>query len=343
MKKTTLIMLLATLLLVSGLVAKPNPAKDLQNNLKTWQQFRWEGIIQVQMEPFSARKNFVFARNQQEMRLDVLDSGVMGLQAKPLATLYLKDKILLDAPSIQQLADIDLNWFIPTDAVRSLVHFADSLKAHSQEILANRKVALGPITYNFDKKHRLVKISSPDFGMKAEIIYNRRNQPTKMLFDHEGERIVELQINQQKYGNIKIIPLLDPNAPLLPETPAAELTPSEGKFFELNLDDPHIAALLDSLKLSEVKLGVLLDSLKLGELNLKDLGLDSLKLDSLQLDMEQFKGMNLDQLMDKLNLNDITLKELLKDLHPEDIKLEDLLKGMNLQELNLDQLGIQLE
>lgn len=343
MRKAIILTLIAALFLSAALAAKKTPAQQLQTTLNTWKQFRWEGIIQVQMSAFSARKNFVLARNENELRLDVLDTGIMGLQAKPLATIYLKDNILVEAPTIQQLADIDLNWFVPQGAVKDFVHFTDSLQAHSKDILAKRRANTPNATYYFDKKFRLTKISSDDLSVKAEIIYNQRSKPTKLLLDHSGDRIVELQINEQKSGNVKIEPLKVNSEIILPDTTDNELSPAEGKFFELNLDDPNLAALLDSLNLKDLKLSELIDSLKLGDLKLQDLNLDSLAVDSLKLDLKEFKDLNLDQLLEKLKLNDLTIKELLKDLHPEDIKLEDLLKGMKLEDLNLDELGIQLE
>lgn len=343
MRKTMILALILLAGLSTFLTAKTSAAKQLQDNLANWEQFRWEGIIQVQMSAFSARKNFILSKNRDEMRLDVLDSGVMGLQAKPIATIYLKDKILLEAPTIKQLQDIDLNWFVPQSAISSFVHFTDSLQANVQCILMNRKLTTAATTYTFDKKHRLVRISSPEFGMKADVVYNRRNQPTKLLLDHDGDRIVELQINKQKYSDVKVVPLIDPNAIVQPEPEVTIIPEVEGKFFTLDLNDPDLAPLLDSLDLKDLKLGSLLDSLKLGDLKLEDLGLDSLQLDSLKLDLEQLKGMNLDQLMEKLELKDIKLGDLLKDLHLEDIKLEDLLKDMDLKELNLDDLGIELE
>jgi hypothetical protein len=373
MRKTIIIILLLSFCLGLSLEAKNSAAKQLQTNLEQWSQFRWEGIIQVQMSAFSARKNFILSKNRDEMRLDVLDSGVMGLQAKPLATIYLKDKILVEAPTIKQLQDVDLNWFVPQGAVSSLVHFADSLLANIQTILKDRKLTTANTAYAFDKKHRLIKITSPELGMKAEIIYNRRNQPTKLLLDHDGDRIVELQINEQKYNKVRVIPLIDPKAIPEPEPEISEIPQMEGRFYTLDLSDPEIAALLDSLDLRDLKLGIILDSLKLSDLkledlnlkdfgldslklqeldlkgfkldglSLKDLGLDSLKLDSLKLDLKQLKNMNLDQLLDKLELKDMRLGDLLKDLHLEDIKLDDLLKDMDLKELNLDALGIEPE
>ncbi|MBM4399184.1 MAG: hypothetical protein FJ041_02485 [Candidatus Cloacimonetes bacterium] len=205
-------LLLITLILLAGLnislLAKSKPAKQLEQNLEQWQEFRWLGIIQVQSSVFSLRKNYVFAKSRDAVRLDVLDSGVMGLQAKPFVTLYLKDSIIFDAPTIKELSGVDLNWFVPKGMIAPLVQFADSLQAKQKEILSTRKVTSARTVFTFDKKFRLSSIVNTAGGFEANIVYNRRSQPTKMLVKYKGEQIAEVLINEREYKDIAIEPLV---------------------------------------------------------------------------------------------------------------------------------------
>lgn len=207
MRKLLFLIIIMLLSMNSLLLAKKNPAKLLQQNIQSWEQFRWQGIIQVQSSAFAIRKYFVLARNQEAARLDILDSGIMGLAAKPLVSVYVKDKIVLSAPSIKQLEGIDPNWFIPQNSIDQFVHFSDSLLARQSEIITNRKIKSGESVYYYDKKYRLSQIQSPKLGIEANVTYNRRNQPTKISIKYGGEPLVEIQITDRTYKNIEIEPL----------------------------------------------------------------------------------------------------------------------------------------
>lgn len=207
MKKTVILLILISLCLVLTLDAKTRNQKRLDANLEMWQQFKWQGILQVQVSEFSIRKNFVLAKTSEDMRLDVLDSGVMGLQAKPLVTVYLKDTVVIDAPTVKELANINSLLYFYQDMVKGLVLFADTLQAKRQDILSQRKVLTASTSFKFDKKLRLSAISNSLSGLDIDIFYNNRNQPTKAELKYKGTKFVELQINERTYKNIKIIPL----------------------------------------------------------------------------------------------------------------------------------------
>jgi hypothetical protein len=213
MKRLLIAITILLLCFCLPLTGKVTPAKQLKANLDKWQAFRWQGIIQVQSSALSLRKNFVLAKTEDALRIDVLDSGVMGLGASPLVSLYMQDTAVLSAPTIEQLKGIDLNWFLPPGTVTSLVHFTDSLFVMQKDILAGKKVTTGKTEYTFDKKFRLSGIKSPGTGLKAIITYNNSNQPTKIRFEYSGSQVAEMLINERKYNGISIVPLKpDPNS-----------------------------------------------------------------------------------------------------------------------------------
>jgi hypothetical protein len=207
MRKLLIITLIMLMSMSLSLYAKTKAVKQLEQNLQQWEQFRWQGILQVQSSAFSIRKNFVLSKNSEALRLDVLDSGVMGLQAKPLVTLYIKDSIQFEAPTIKELIGIDLNWFVPKSMVQTMLNFTDSLKTKEQEIISTKKVTTDKTVFTFDKKLRLTTVANKASGFEAHIIYNRHNQPTKMHIKHRGSQVAELLINERIFKNIEIEPL----------------------------------------------------------------------------------------------------------------------------------------
>jgi hypothetical protein len=212
----------------SVLPAKANPTKQLQKNLAIWEQFRWQGIVQVQSSAFSIRKNFVLAKNKEAIRLDILDSGVMGLTAQPLVSIYLKDSIVIDAPSIKQLQGIDPNWFISSEDVNGLINITDSLLAHQDEIISTLKTINGTTSFIYDKQYRLVQIKSTDIRLEANITYDRHNNPSKIAFKFRGNPIAELQIIEREDKNVQIEPLvIAPEAPESDDMLPEDTTPTE--------------------------------------------------------------------------------------------------------------------
>ncbi|MDY6916089.1 MAG: hypothetical protein SVM86_07225 [Candidatus Cloacimonadota bacterium] len=55
-----------------------------------WQNFKLEGLIEINYNSFSIRKNIVLEKSGNEGRMVVFDSGIFGLSAEPLisATYY---------------------------------------------------------------------------------------------------------------------------------------------------------------------------------------------------------------------------------------------------------------
>ncbi len=373
MKKTLILGLALLCLLLPALEAKSKKQKQLDGNLRQWEQFRWLGIIQVESSLFSMRKNFVLAKDRDELRMDILDSGVLGLQAKPLVSVYVKDRIVLEAPTIKQLSKLDPNWFIPGGAVGSLIHFTDSLQARSAEILANRTTEIADAVFGFDKKFRLNRIANDDLVLEARILYNRRGKPTRMLISHAGTKLAELQINKQEYGKVVIKPLKPAEDVIVPDESDENDFPKELdleglKLHGLKLGDLELYVFADTLKadsllfsskelkslldsldlkkldLEELKLGALLDSLDLKGLDLQGL-LDSLDLRQLDLDSLDLGGL-LDSLnwqdlkLDGLKLEELDLEELLRDLDLQELNLEELLQGLKLEDLKLEDLQL---
>ncbi len=207
MRRLLLLFIIMLLGMNSLLYSKQSSSKQLQKNISIWEQFHWEGIIQVQSSAFAMRKYFVLSKNKEAMRLDILDSGIIGLTAQPLVSLYIKDSIILNAPSVKQLEGIDPNWFFPKNAIGRLVHFSDSLLSKQEEILSSHKFKSGKTIFQYDKKYRLSLIKNTDIGFEAKVLYNRNNQPTTISITYAGEPLTELQITDREYNSIEIVPL----------------------------------------------------------------------------------------------------------------------------------------
>jgi hypothetical protein len=207
MRRLPVLIILLLCSLNFALWAKSKPEKQLQANLAQWEQFRWQGMAQVMHEAFTLRKFYVLAKNTEALRLDILDSGVLGLNAKPMLALYVKDRIVLDAPSIKELEGIDLNWFVTPDKYKPFFAMTTTLQSHSAEIISNRKISLSGLTYLFDKKYRLTGIISPKLQLEAQVTYNRKSQPDKISLIYQGKELAIFTIDEITTEHIEITPL----------------------------------------------------------------------------------------------------------------------------------------
>ena len=207
MRKGTLLILIFLIGIGAALQARKTPAELFDANLNQWQSFRFQGIVQVSYTEFAARKYFALAKNKDAIRLDILDNGILGLQAAPLATVYLQDSLYIKAPTIKQLESFNPNWFLDRGTVPMVINIVDSLATHRDEILAKRKVVIGGIVFVFDKKYRISRISSSRFLTEITVTYNRHSEPDVVKIKYSGKAAASFSIDQRDYQNIAIEPL----------------------------------------------------------------------------------------------------------------------------------------
>ena len=72
--------------------------KLLLNHLESWKNFRIDGIIGLNYKSFSFRKNVSIRKNEEAFRMDIFDSGIMGMHPTPFITVYMDTTIVLRLP-----------------------------------------------------------------------------------------------------------------------------------------------------------------------------------------------------------------------------------------------------
>ncbi len=157
MKKIIILLLLVLLLMgCSSLKELTNRQKEelVRANLSYLNKFKSEGVLEVSIKGFSLKKEFVLKKNQNSLRLDVIDSGIFSLLPSPFATLFAKDNIVITNYNKGLLPDLVLDKF-------PLKEFLDLEKLPQgiiDEIVKNRKFALAIIQFEFDELYRMNKI-----------------------------------------------------------------------------------------------------------------------------------------------------------------------------------------
>jgi len=157
MKKTVVLLMLILLVLGCSSIKEltKRQKEDLvRANLSYLNKFKSEGILDVSIKGFSLKKEFVLKKNQNSLRLDVLDSGIMSLLPSPFATLYAKDQVVVTNYNKGFFSDIIIDKF-------PLKEFFDLEKLPQgiiDEIVKNRKFTIAIIQFEFDELYRMNKI-----------------------------------------------------------------------------------------------------------------------------------------------------------------------------------------
>ena len=81
--------------------------KLLLEHLESWKNFRIDGIIELNYKSFSFRKNISIRKNEQAFRLDIYDSGIMGMHPTPFVTVFMDTTIVLRLPFQTEESKLD--------------------------------------------------------------------------------------------------------------------------------------------------------------------------------------------------------------------------------------------
>ncbi len=180
---------------------------ELRTELAKLRALRAEGIIQINYNLLSMRQSFVFAKNASELRLDIIQGGVMGMQAQPLLSVYLGDYLAIKSPIMPQLEDLDLQGMIPGSPGNILSELENLILQHEDEILRNREVSVSGVTFKFNKNYQLSEVRDAKEKIEITISYNRKNDIDILSLRQGGKELFALMVDSITYGNTEIVPL----------------------------------------------------------------------------------------------------------------------------------------
>lgn len=188
---------------MQSMFSQPNKAKLLYQELKRWQEFQMEGIAELQYKEFSIRKSFVFSKNKEAMRFDVLDSGLFGLsggtlsvysdQSDTLRAIMMNQEINIEKPQSMNELFRFMNTFELSDA--------DSLL---KEVNARNEFTKDKIRFVFNNQMRLTQISAEDLTLRVDISYTFSNEIDEISIYLSNLKICNLRIDKITYDNISV-------------------------------------------------------------------------------------------------------------------------------------------
>ena len=189
-------MLFAALISSCATLQKPNDlqkSKQLQMHLQSWQHFRIDGIIQVNHNNLILRKNVTFRKNENILRLDIFDTGFLGLSPTPFLSVSLDSTLIIRNPNNLKIPLITRDDFL------FFLEISELLK-YQNEIITNKKVKINGYEFNFTENYEISQIVKNSNLVKfqyAEFI-------TAIAFQNNESVVAEISIDTINFNKPNI-------------------------------------------------------------------------------------------------------------------------------------------
>ncbi|MBT3168390.1 MAG: hypothetical protein HN952_01480 [Candidatus Cloacimonetes bacterium] len=189
-------LLFAALISSCATLQKPNDlqkSKQLQMHLQSWQHFRIDGIIQVNHNNLILRKNVTFRKNENILRLDIFDTGFLGLSPTPFLSVSLDSTLIIRNPNNLKIPLITRDDFL------FFLEISELLK-YQNEIITNKKVKINGYEFNFTENYEISQIVKNSNLVKfqyAEFI-------TAIAFQNNESVVAEISIDTINFNKPNI-------------------------------------------------------------------------------------------------------------------------------------------
>lgn len=206
-KALTLCLIVLSLILASCAGFKPTDEALLRAELKKWESFTGDGIIEVAAYGFTLRKPFSVAKSEKQMRLDVIEGGIFGAGASPLISMYLGEYFAMAAPAMPALEALNLKDKIPQGTL-ALFSSADYLfEKYGQEIIREKAIVRDSLSINFSSKYKLGSVIDRKSGLNVTVSYTNQGDLDKLEIKAQRGISAKLLFDKVKYQRPEILPL----------------------------------------------------------------------------------------------------------------------------------------
>ncbi|MFA7543574.1 MAG: hypothetical protein WCY84_04295 [Candidatus Cloacimonadaceae bacterium] len=182
--------------------------QKLQTELKRWENFSGSGIIELNAMGMSLRKNFSLAKSLKDLRLDVLDGGLLGSAAAPSISLYLGDYLALESPMMPALEALNLKDKIPGGVMAFFATSEYLVEKYGEEIIRDKALVREDFRINFNpKNYQIESVMSGKSGSGLNVKYTGQGQLDSIEIKSNMPVSAKLYFDSVKYHTPNIIPL----------------------------------------------------------------------------------------------------------------------------------------
>jgi hypothetical protein len=170
--------------------------KELEYNLKLWDSFHMDGIVEITYQAFSFRKNYAINKDGDKFNLTVFNAGLMGLNPKPLLKVVYEDSLTIDTSGLAGFSD-SIPGNMSIDELPFDLSISKYLLPMTEEIILNKKAVIKDLEFAFNEK---MQISSIGFDEKARLNfeYDLQGLPSTIFAVYNGKKLLTLNIDNFK-------------------------------------------------------------------------------------------------------------------------------------------------
>jgi hypothetical protein len=196
-----LLFLIASCSIISQL-SQDQKEKLLTENLGKLSKFKLEGLIEVNYKAFSFRKNIIIKKNGNILRLDIFDSGLMGLAPAPFMSAYLDTSLVLKLPGNEELSEISAEKLQKELHLLDYIRNIEQLLQFKADIISDNHLQLESINIFFSEAMQIREISQAEKDYKIELIYDE--ELSEIFFSHKGKIAAHILIDKILFSEVNI-------------------------------------------------------------------------------------------------------------------------------------------
>lgn len=204
LKKTILLFAVAIIFLTSCAVVSKYSHKEketlLLNHLNKWKNFRLNGIIEVNYQIFSFRKNIQIKKTGNLFRADIFDTGLLGLSPSPFLTAYYDSLLTLKLPGNESLVVIPQNKLLHDFPYINYLLDFQLLAQHKDKIIKNHRIELDDLTIYFSNQMEISRVDRADKNYSLVLKYGKELQ--EIIFLAENKTVADIIIDKISFSEV---------------------------------------------------------------------------------------------------------------------------------------------
>lgn len=165
----------------------------LQNNLTKWEEFKLNGIVELNYKQFAFRKNIYINKKQQNIDLKVFDGGIFGMAPKPFLTAKM-DSILWVSQQGGELKPFQIPIFPGIEFLQN----PNLLLSYKDDIIKNGEILIDNKTFiQFSKNMVITNIENIDYSYKLSLKYNP--ELSQIIITENKKVLLKIDVDKISY------------------------------------------------------------------------------------------------------------------------------------------------
>ncbi len=170
----------------------------LFDHLESWEQFRLDGIIELNAAQLRLRKNINISKNEDALSLDIFDSGFFGLKPTPLVAARIDSTFTLEAADLLKTAVNTDKLKIEDLSIAKINEGLFLLKQQTNTIIATKRANFEKSSFFFNDLMQIEKIElyGSDNTLVIVFSYHNNKNLNTIGFVIENKQIITITVDR---------------------------------------------------------------------------------------------------------------------------------------------------